>query len=273
MPTIKLARLKQETASLSEHFSEPATYLRGLEHLLQNYSVPVHRQGQVKGMRPVLKSYEVPPPLLKHLQIELAEQARQAPQAALAVADGLWARRTIETRQLAARLLGAIEASPHELIARLESWAGQDHEPILAPELAQQATLSLSVRHPDQLILFAQRLLASGEVRKQAFALGALRTLLDGAQFANLPAIFEILSEVARVADRKLRPDLAALLGALAQRSPKETEFFIEQGLESGANPGLQWVARRVMKALPADSRDRLGTILKASIHEVDQER
>jgi hypothetical protein len=264
MPTIELARLKQETAQLSEYFSEPATYIRGLEHLLQNYAVPVHRQGQVKGMRPVLKSYEIPPPLLKHLQIELAEQARQAPQVALAVADGLWARRTIETRQLAARLLGVIEATPQELIARLESWADENYEPTLAPELAQQATLNLSVKHPEQLILFAQRLLTSGDLRKQAFALGMLRTLLDGAQFANLPAIFEILSEVARVADRKLRPDLADLLGALAQRSPKETEYFIEQGLETGADPGRQWVARRVMKALPADSQQRLRTILKA---------
>lgn len=265
MPTIELARLKQETASLSEHFSEPATYLRGLDHLLENYAVPVHRQGQVKGMRPVLKSYEIPPPLLKHLQIELAEQAREAPQAALAVADGLWKRRTIETRQLAARLLGAIEASPQELITRLENWADENYEPILASELAQQATLNLSVRHPDHLILFAQRLLVNGHIRKQAFALGALRTLVDGTQFANLPAIFEILSETAKVADRRLRPDLAALLGVLAQRSPKETEYFIEQGLESGANRGLQWVARRVIKTLPADGQERLRTILNAN--------
>ena len=264
MPTIELARLKQETAQLSEYFSEPVTYLRGLERLLQSYSVPIHREGRVKGLRPVLVSYEIPPPLLKHLQTELTEQAKQSPEAALAVADGLWVRRTIETRQLAARLLGAIQAESPQLIARLEAWADENREPSLAPELAHQATLGLCADFPEELVSFARRLLASREPRKEALALGALQTLLKNTHFANLPLLFEILLEVCKAADRRLRPDLANLLTALAQRSPKEAEYFLQQCLEAGPNAGLAWVTRQVMKVLPEDSRARLRTILKS---------
>ncbi len=263
MPTIELARLKQETAQLSKNFSEPATYLRGLERLLQHYAVPVHRQGRVKGLRPVLQSYEIPPPLLKHLQMELAEKAKQAPQSALAVADGLWARRTIETRQLAARLLGAIDAEPQQLTARLESWAEENREPALAPELAQHATAILCTRFPEELVSFARRMLASREPRKQILALGALQSLLKSTQFANLPLLFDLLAETGKAPDHKLRPVLTNLLVALAARSPKETEYFLRQSLEGNPNEGAAWVARRVIKVLPEESRARLRTVLK----------
>lgn len=263
MPTIELARLRQETARFSEYFSEPSTYLRGLERLLQNYAVPVHRQGRVRGLRPVLQSYEIPPPLLKHLQMEMAEQAKQAPQSALAVAEGLWARRTIETRQLAARLLGAINVEPQQLTARLESWVDENREPSLAPELAQHATASLCARFPEELVAFARRMLATRALRKQILALGALQNLLDSTHFANLPLLFDLLAETGKAPDHKLRPVMANLLVALAARSPKETEYFLQQSLEGSSNEGATWVARRVIKVLPEESRARLRTVLK----------
>jgi hypothetical protein len=264
MPTIELARLKQETARLSEYFSEPQIYLRGLERLLQNHAVPVHRQGRVRGLRPVLQSYEIPPPLLKHLQMEMAEQAKQAPQSALAVADCLWARRTIETRQLAARLLGAIDAEPQQLTSRLEGWAEENREPVLASELAQQATGTLCARFPEELVAFAHRMLASRDSRKQILALGALQNLLDSTHFANLPLLFDLLTESGKAPDRKLLPVLTNLLVALAARSPKETEYFLRQALEGKPNEGLAWVARRVVKVLPEESRARLRQVMKA---------
>lgn len=264
MPSVELARLKQEAAKLSDSFSDPAIYVHDLERMLQDYAVPVHRQGRVKGMQPVLKSYEVPPPLLKQLQLEMTEQAKDAPDTALEVADGLWARRTIETRLLAARLLGAIAADAQRITTRLEAWAHENREPSLAPELARDGTTTLCAQHPDELVAFAGRMLASREPRKQTLALGALQTLMASSDFANLPAVFELLGEIGKYPERKLRHDLADLLAALAARSPKETEYFLEQCLEPGPSEGVVWVIRQVMKVLPEDSRARLQALLKA---------
>lgn len=263
MPTIDLSRLKQEVAEISEYFSQPETYLRAVERMLQTYSVPVHRQGRVKGMRPVLPSYEVPPPLMKHLQFEMALQAEDSPASALQIADGLWAKRSIETRQLAARLLGAIEAPPSQITQRLKAWALENREPVLAPELAEAGTRQLAAKHPDTLVAFASELLAGNELRLQVLAIGALSNLLSETSYANLPVIFELLQAPTRVASRGLRPELAALLTRMAKRSPRETEFFLQQSLRGEATQGTAWVVRQVMKTLAEDSRQRLSLLLK----------
>lgn len=264
MPTIDLSRLKQEAAEISEYFSQPEAYLRAVERLLQTYSVPVHRQGRVKGMRPVLPSYEVPPPLMKHLQLEMTLQAEDSPDQALRVADGLWAKRNIETRQLAARLLGAIDGHVDEITRRLEAWALENYEPLLAPELAHEGTRQLAAKYPDDLVTFAGSLLVQKELRLQALAIGALSSLLSDTRYANLPAIFELLAAPTAEASRGLRPDLAALLAQMAERSPQETEFFLMQCLGSSTTPGTAWVARQVMKSLPEESQMRLRPVMKA---------
>lgn len=268
MPTIQLAKLQQEAALLSDYFAEPANYLAGVERVLVTYAVPVHRQGRVRGLRPVLRTYEVPPPLIKQLQLEMTQQARLYPQEALQIADGLWAHRSIETRTLAARLLGALEAEPTMIAERLAAWAQENREPILAPELSEHATLWLVASKPEQLIAFASEWLLAKEPRKQALALGALQTLLRETNFANLPALFGVLAPVAADPDRGLRPHLADLLAALAKRSPKETEFFLVESLAATrggtGNDGAGWVARQVMKVLPEESRERLRAVFKA---------
>ncbi|MCW5875943.1 MAG: DNA alkylation repair protein [Anaerolineales bacterium] len=262
MPTIELGRLKQEAAQLSEHFGNPPRYLRGLERLLEAYSVPVHRQGQVRGLRPVLKTYEVPTPLLRQLQLEMSQQAAADPVTALQIADGLWERRSIETRQLAARLLGATPAEPEEITRRLAAWAQENQEPWLAPELSEEGTQGLQANHPEELIAFAGRLLEGSETRQHILALVALLALLRGPGYANLPVIYALLEAPVGAADRKLRPDLAGLLSELGRQSPKETEYFLQQALAGEPDPGCQWIARQVYKVLPADSQARLRPLL-----------
>lgn len=265
MPTVQLARLHQEAAQLSTHFANPNQYLQALENLLESYSVPVHRQGRVRGMRPVLFSYEVPPPVLKQLHLEMALQASQQPNEAIAVAEALWARRFIETRLLAARLLGAIPVSdPVKVTTRLEAWAEENREEILAPELWVYGAVFICEQFPDRVIPFAARLLASKEVRKQVLGLGVLQTLLSKNHYNNLPLLFNQLNDISKDPAKKLRPYLADLLASLAQRTPKETVYFLQQRLAESPSEGTNWVARQVLKSLPDDGREQLREALKS---------
>lgn len=258
MPTIQLGRLQQEAAQLSEHFTDPATYIKELERLLETYASHVHRQGRIKGMRPVLFSFEVPPPVLKRLELEMALQAREQPEAALAIADALWARRSIETRLLAARLLGAAPVSAHEVTHRLEAWASENREEMLAPELQNRAALHLVTAYPDQVLEFVTGLIVNSEQRLQVLGLGILQTLLAEDGFGNLPALFSLLTETSRDPSRKLRPYLADLLGVLAARSPKETIYFLQQRLAESPSEGTLWVTRQVARHLPEDAQAKL---------------
>lgn len=266
MPTIQLGRLQQEAAQLSEHFNDPAGYVKELERLLETYSSHVHRQGRIKGLRPVLFSFEVPQPVLKRLELEMALQGRELPEAALAVADALWARRSIETRQLAARLLGATPfASAGELARRLEAWALENREESLAPELHRRAALHLVQNFAEDALTFAARLLTNPELRLQVLGLGILQTLLAEDAFTNLPAMFGLLNEISQDPPRKLRPYLADLLGELAERSPKETAYFMQQRLAESPSEGTGWVARQVLRRLPEDRQETLREALGSS--------
>jgi hypothetical protein len=209
-------------------------------------------------MRPVLFSFEVPQPVLKRLELEMALQAREQAQAALAIADALWAQRSIETRQLAARLLGTIPAKPDEFTKRLEAWASENREELLARELETRAALHLAQAYPEEILNFVSRLLGSGEQRLQVLGLGLLQTLLGEDQFSNLPALFGLLGEVSQDPSRKLRSYLADLLGLLAERSPKETTYFLQQQLAAKPGEETLWVARQVMRRLPEDGQDSL---------------
>ena len=264
MPAVELARLQQEAAQLSEHFADPQTYLRAVEKLLQAYSVTIHRQGRVRGLRPVLLSYEVPPPLLKQIQLEMTMQAKQSPTHALAIADALWARRTVETRLLAARLLGHIPIEDtNEITKRLQAWALENREEFLVPELSGASTLYLCQKDPNALVAFAAKFILSDEPRQQILALGALQTLLANNHFENLPAIFAVLASLTADPTKKLRLYLADLLGVLAQRSPKETLYFLQQRLAESPGNETQWVARQVLKSFPEDERQQLRQALR----------
>jgi hypothetical protein len=264
MPTVQMAQLHQEAAQLSTHFANPTEYLRALEILLETYSMPVHRQGRVRGLRPVLFSYQVPAPVLKQLHLEMALKASQQPGEALALADALWAARTIETRLLAARLLGVIPASdPVEISSRLETWAEENREEILAPELCAHGALYICAQFSDQVIPYAAHLLACKEIRKQILGLGILQTLLGNNHYGNLPLLFNQLNEISNDPAKKLRPYLADLLTSLAQHSPKEAVYFLQQRLAESPSEGTNWVARQVLKSLPEGEREQLRQALK----------
>lgn len=207
----------------------------------------------------MLRSYEVPPPLLKILTLEMSLQAKAHPQEALAIADGLWEQETMETRQLAIHLLGSIVApSMDEIKVRLESWASENQEQMLSPELAEIGTRSLRSTSADQLLNFAAHLLNKKDYRKQIFCLGMLQSLVLGNHFPDLPRLFDLLILVSQKPERRIRPELASLLVEMAKSSPKETEYFLGKLLSDEPSEDCRWLVRQAMKALPEDSRARI---------------
>jgi hypothetical protein len=259
MPAIELGRLQQQVNQLSDLFQDPGSYLQGVDSLLKDHAGPVHRQGRVKGLRPMLHSYEVPPPLLKILTLEMSLQAKAHPQEALAIADGLWEQESMETRQLAVHLLGSIVLpSPEEITKRLESWASENQEQLLTPELAGTGTRSLRSTAADQLLNFAAQLLNKKDYRKQILCLGMLQNLVLNNHFPDLPRLFDLLIPACQKPDRRIRPELASILGELARTSPKETEYFLGKLLSNKPSEDCRWLVRQAMKALPEESRLRL---------------
>lgn len=264
MPAVELGRLQQQVTHLSDRFTEPANYARGVVDLLRDHGVPVHRQGRVKGLRPILVSFQAPPPLLRLLSLEMSAQARQHPAEALEIADELWARPTLETRKLAISLLGSIPAdSAGEITRRLEDWAHENREQLLVAELSTNGTKSLRAMDQELVLEMAGRLLGGEDARKKVMAIGALQNLVRERQLSNLPRLFDMLAPACQEPDRKIRPELAELLVNLAGVSPKETEYFLQQISAGQPSDGARWLARQAARALPEDGQARLRAALR----------
>ena len=259
MPAVELGRLQQEAATLTEVFSDPDAYVQRLEKMLEVYASPVHRTGSVRGLRPVLFTYETAPIVLKQLLLEMEFQGREDPGQALEIADSLWKRRTIETRQLAIRLLGSIPATkPSEVTQRLESWLGENREDLLAPEFWDEGIMYLCKEFPQELIRFAGNLTRSLDIRKQIFGFGSLRKIITTNPQGNIPSVFFILDNFNEDPIRKLRPYIADLFSTLAEHSPKETAFFLQERIGRSFGEGMLWIVRQVAKKLPTDQQAQL---------------
>jgi hypothetical protein len=105
MPAIDLARLKKQTAQLADLFDQPADFLRELKEILDYY---VNRTLRSQGVAPssVLPTYRTPSVVLRQIETELSPVAEKNPIEALELADALWDEGWLETRLLAAFLLG-----------------------------------------------------------------------------------------------------------------------------------------------------------------------
>src|SRR3990172_1285475 len=118
MPAIDLARLKKQTAQLADLFDQPAAFLQEHREILDYY---VNRSLRSQGVAPssVLPTYRTPQVVLRHIETELSAMAEKQPIQALVLADALWDEGYLETRLLAAFLLGRIPPQEERLLARL----------------------------------------------------------------------------------------------------------------------------------------------------------
>src|SRR5436190_14194375 len=108
MPAIDIARLKIQAAVLVEKFDQPAVFLKGLHEILDLYADRTLRVGVVATPLSTLPAYRAPQAVLRQIEMELAPLAGAFPEQAMGLTDALWKDGHLETRLLAATLLGRI---------------------------------------------------------------------------------------------------------------------------------------------------------------------
>src|SRR5258706_14991928 len=108
IPAIDIARLKIQAAVLVEKFDQPAVFLKVLHEILDHYADRTMRIGVVASPVSVLPAYRAPQAVLRQIEMELAPLAGAFPEQAMALTDALWKDGYLETRLLAAILLGRV---------------------------------------------------------------------------------------------------------------------------------------------------------------------
>lgn len=262
MPAIDLARLKKQTAQLADLFDQPTSFLREHREILDHY---VNRTLRSQTVAPssVLPTYRTPAVVMRQIENELGPQAERRPIQALELADALWDEGWLETRLLAAFLLGRIPPQEERLLARLTAWTQAVRDPSVRAALLTTSLTRLRKETPDLFLILVKEWLYPSRKRMWSNGIQALVPLISAPDFDNLPPIFEIISPILKASPTGLQFDIRELLIALYKKSPDETLYFVQQVLRSTKSELPAISLRRMLPDLPTDFQANLREILR----------
>jgi hypothetical protein len=265
MPAIDLARLRKQSARLAEFFFVPDEFIRHAHELLDSYVNYTVRKSPALAPRANLKTYRTPAVILKQIEQELAALAARPENsdAALELADRLWDEEWLETRMLAAYLLGSIPPREERLMARLTAWTQQLYDSDLRAALLNTSLARLRNEAPDIFLA-----LVSEWLRPQRMALwpNGIQAVISAAadpDFRNLPPLMKVVEPIVRAAPAKLQNEIEALILALYAASPRETSFFVREVLTDSEDPMTAITFRRIAPSLPPELREEVREFIR----------
>jgi 3-methyladenine DNA glycosylase AlkD len=262
MPAIDIARLKKQTSHLADIFDQPSDFLREHREILEFY---VNRTLRSQGVAPssVLPTYRTPPVVLREIETTLGRIAEEQPLQALELADALWDEGWLETRLLAAFLLGRIPPQEERLLARLTAWTQQVRDPDVRAALLTTSLTRLRNETPDLFLILVKEWMHPARQRMWSNGIQAIVPLVNNLNYHNLPPIFELVEPIVKSSPAALQFDMQELLIALYNASPDETVFFIAQILKKTKNPLPAVSLRRMSPNLPETLQNSLREILQ----------
>jgi hypothetical protein len=263
MPAINLARLKTQASRLSEKFSEPESFVHDLNEMLDYYTNRTIRSTQT-ARRFSLPTYRTPPPVLRQIQGELEPMAEIHPLEAVALTNALWKAGSLESRLLAAFLLGTIPlAQSTPTLNKLPEWLSQSTDKQILTALLTDAFARFRRENPEALFILLEGWLKSSRSSLRVWGLRALIPILTDPQFENLPAIFRILKPAIQSAGPTTQLELQACLATLERVSPTETLAYLREIATDHPSQLMLRTIRRILVGLSPDLQTGLRELLR----------
>jgi len=264
MPAINPPRLRIQASELAQKASDPDAFCSSFHEFLDIYADRTFRPGLVGEPRPLLRAYQVPPPVSREVEKALSDWAGSNRKEALKLADALWGQPILEFRLTAATLIGQINPLPQKpIISRIESWILPSTEERLVDALINSGLARLLVEYQGQYISQVDTWLRARNQERNRLGLLACRPLIEQRDFEDYPILFRHLNRFMRYQKSPLRKDILTVIEVMAHQAPKETAFFLENTIKSSAgNEQVGWYLRRSIDFFPADIRARLRIVL-----------
>jgi hypothetical protein len=216
------------------------------------------------AQRLALPTYKTPRPVLRQVEAELAPLADEHPLEAIALIYALWDAGSLETRLLAARLLGMIPpAAAMPAFGRLPDWLRVSTDREVRQALLTEALGRVRRENTEVFLTLLEDWLRSPLSGFQVWGLQALIPVLV-ADFENLPAVFRILRPAIEAAGPSTQIELQDCLAALGRVSLAETLYFLGEILRSSPNPMMVRTLRRILPGLPPDLQAGLRELLRS---------
>lgn len=265
MPAIDLSRMRKQAARLADFFFVPDEFIRHLHEMLDSYVNYTVRKRDAAAPAAYLRTYRTPAMVVKQIEQELAGRAAlaQNSDAALDLADRLWDEEWLETRILAAFLLGSIPPREERLLARLTAWSQQLHDAQLRAELLNTSLARVRREAPDVFLSLVSEWLQPQRMGLWPNGIQAVIAAAADPEFANLPPLMKSIEPVVAAAPAKLQNEIEELIRTLYKASPRETSYFVRQILIDSEDPMTALTFRRISPSLPRDLQEEIREFLR----------
>ena len=253
MTAINPAKLKIQAAALGNTLAEPDLLIPRVHDLFSFYSSRIRHTSLAKTPL-TLRTYQVPPPVLRALRLEFKARLETDPAQGFVICDRLWQERWVEFRQLAVYTLGVLPVStPEGILSRIRSWLDDCRSEDIRRLTMTAGLARLAAENPALCLDFIDQLVAGGKKADLQAALFGLRRFVEDEQFINLPLIFKTLDRILRAKESGLSKEIAALLRMLAARSEQETAYFLISQLKEPSHPRLEKISRQLLGRFSPD--------------------
>jgi hypothetical protein len=263
MPAIDLARLRKQANRLVDFFFVPEDFLKILRETLEfyvNYSLRT-KENIAPGSN--LPTFRTPAVVVRQIENAIGPIARENPHYTLELADLLWDEGYLETRMLAAYLLGRLPPKEERLLARLTAWTRQVRDPSVRSALLTTSLSRMRKETPDEFLILISEWMHPARQGLWPNGIQALLPLITDPEYENLPPIFALARPVIESAPGMLQTDLANLINALYQASPSETEFFLREIIEESKNQLTVITLRRILDLFHPELQSRLRNLVR----------
>jgi hypothetical protein len=183
--------------------------------------------------------------------MELGPLAATFPEQAMALTDSLWKDGFLESRLLAAALMGRIPPGTNLLLERITAWVSRTRDEQLRNALLSVSLVRVRRESPSKFLQLMRAWFNPDAPRMWENAIHAIIPLIQDPNYENLPPVFNILSPVIKSMPSIMQNDLADLINALYAASPVETTFFLRQTITSASSRQLSVTIRRILPQLP----------------------
>jgi len=264
MTAINPARLKIQCVELSELYSDPDKFIKGLHELFDFYAVRVRKSGITRTAL-LLQSYQVSPPVLRALEQELIDPLNTQPSQGLILIDALWEQEWVETRTLAVSLLGSIPPiNPASIFKRIKPWISSSKSDLIRSMLTTRGVTRLSKENPELVLNFFHELSSSPTKGNCQAVLFGLVPFASDHNFDNLPRLYKLLDRILLVEEKGLVKEILVILKTLIKRSELESLYFLERQLSTASKPRIFRVTHQILPSFSVQNQASLKETLKS---------
>lgn len=169
----------------------------------------------------------------------------------MTLTDELWQDGYLETRMLAAMLLGKIHPETPLLIERISNWVTRVRDQHVRTALLTVSLGRLRRESPSAFLKLISGWFDPGASKMWSNAIYALIPLLEDPSYENLPPVYNAIYWIISNAPSMLQNDIIDLITALYRASPVETTYFLRQTISGAASLEAISTFRRMLPSLP----------------------